>query len=321
MKISSAKLKQIIKEEIGRFLKEQSAVTINFEGTTTSIEFLGMETKYDQTETKLRINGEVSSFGAYDVDGLADDVIAELGDNDDYWFLGDYPDEPQVSEFKRKLEDALEGMGADPESASETRASYSPENVYELKQIIKEEIEALGEAGFTSLSTGPGIQVTNKDMKAAENLFAQIKDNKVNVRMKNVIADIDDDDKFYGLKEQYLNFLKNNILIAFPEYKEFSEGAKAHIMNLIENDLDDYVYDMTIYGEPMNESIGSLMKDLGYEKARKAVESAIDFDEKVENMEDLKALIAKLRSEKDPMGRGRKEELDDIKAALRKMSK
>ena len=131
MKISSAKLKQIIKEEIGRFLKEQSAVTINFEGTTTSIEFLGMETKYDQTEVKLRINGEEYSFGAYDVDGLADDVIAELGDNDDYWFLGDYPDEPQVSEFKRKLEDALEGMGADPESASETRASYSPENIYD----------------------------------------------------------------------------------------------------------------------------------------------------------------------------------------------
>ena len=93
-----------------------------------------METKYDQTETKLRINGEEYSFGAYDVDDLADKVIAELGDNDDdyyYWFLGDYPDEPQVSEFKRKLEDALEGMGADPESASETRASYSPENVYD----------------------------------------------------------------------------------------------------------------------------------------------------------------------------------------------
>ena len=113
MKISSAKLKQIIKEEIERFLKEQSAVTIDFEGTTTSIEFLGMETKYDQTEVKLRINGEEYSFGAYDVDGLADDVIAELGDNDDYWFLGDYPDEPQVSEFKRKLEDVLEGMAAD----------------------------------------------------------------------------------------------------------------------------------------------------------------------------------------------------------------
>jgi hypothetical protein len=69
-----------------------------------------------------------------------------------------------------------------------------------------------------------------------------------------------------------------------------------------------------------DESIGGLMKDLGYEKARKAVASAIDFDEKVENMEDLKALIAKLRSEKDPMGRGRKEELDDIKAALRNIS-
>ena len=131
MKISSAKLKQIIKEEIERFLKEQSAVTIDFEGTTTSIEFLGMETKYDQTEVKLRINGEVSSFFAYDVDDLADNVIAELEDNDDYWFLGDYADEEQVSQFKEKLEDALEGMGADPENASETRASYSPENVYD----------------------------------------------------------------------------------------------------------------------------------------------------------------------------------------------
>tara|TARA_Y100001937_G_scaffold23662_1_gene33727 strand:+ start:152 stop:430 length:279 start_codon:yes stop_codon:yes gene_type:complete len=70
-----------------------------------------------------------------------------------------------------------------------------------------------------------------------------------------------------------------------------------------------------------DESIGGLMKDLGYEKARDAIKSAIDFDEKVDNMEDLEALIAKLRSEKDPMGRGRKEELDDIEAALRKMSK
>ena len=131
MNESVGRFKQIIKEEIERFLKEQSAVTIDFEGTTTSIEFLGMETKYDQTETKLRINGEEYSFGAYDVDDLADDVIVRLEDNDDYWFLGDYSDEPQVSEFKRKLEDALEGMGADPERESETRASYSPENVYD----------------------------------------------------------------------------------------------------------------------------------------------------------------------------------------------
>ena len=131
MNESVGRFKQIIKEEIERFLKEQSAVTIDFEGTTTSIEFLGMETKYDQTEVKLRINGEEYSFGAYDVDDLADNVIAELEDNDDYWFLGDYPDEEQVSQFKRKLEDALEGMGADPERESETRASYSPENVYD----------------------------------------------------------------------------------------------------------------------------------------------------------------------------------------------
>jgi Sec-independent protein translocase protein TatA len=134
MNESVGRFKQIIKEEIERFLEEQSAVTIDFEGTTTSIEFLGMETKYDQTETKLRINGEEYSFGAYDVDDLADDVIVRLGDNDDdyyYWFLGDYADEEQVSQFKEKIEDALEGMGADPERESKTRASYSPENVYD----------------------------------------------------------------------------------------------------------------------------------------------------------------------------------------------
>jgi hypothetical protein len=71
------------------------------------------------------------------------------------------------------------------------------------------------------------------------------------------------------------------------------------------------------------ESIGKLMKNLGYEKSRKAVESAIDFDEdKVDNMEDLKALIAKLRVEKDPIhGLGREAELDDIEKALRTASR
>ena len=71
------------------------------------------------------------------------------------------------------------------------------------------------------------------------------------------------------------------------------------------------------------ESIGKLMKNLGYEKSRKAVESAIDFDEdKVDNMEDLKALIAKLRVEKDPVhGLGREAELGDIKNALRTASR
>ena len=38
---------------------------------------------------------------------------------------------PNIASTKRKLEDALEGMGADPERESETRASYSPENVYD----------------------------------------------------------------------------------------------------------------------------------------------------------------------------------------------
>ena len=74
-----------------------------------------------------------------------------------------------------------------------------------------------------------------------------------------------------------------------------------------------------------DESIEDLMNKAGYQKARIAVKDTIDFDEKVEDMDDLKALIAKLRDEKDPMGKPRDTELDDIeialKAALSKMSK
>jgi len=137
------------------------------------------------------------------------------------------------------------------------------------------------------------------------------------------------------IKEEIQALTEVDEMMAF-DYLEKEFGDKAdEVMELVyaaaeefdgrpsEEDLIDLFKEMG-YGrddEPMNESIGGLMKDLGYEKARKAVASAIDFDEKVENMEDLKALIAKLRSEKDPMGRGRKEELDDIEAALRKMSK
>jgi hypothetical protein len=213
-----------------------------------------------------------------------------------------------------------------------------------LKQIIKEEIEALGEAGFTSLSTGRTLDVTDEDIEAAENLFAQIKDNDVNVRMKNIIADVmakiellqpdkysrpSDEDfekqmkltrRLEKFKKQYFDFLQNNIFPAFPEYKNFSDGAKYYLNSSIESDLSDAADDIYYGVKSMNESIGGLMKDLGYEKARKAVASAIDFDEKVDNMEDLEALIDKLGSEKDPMGRGRKEELDDIEAALRNIS-
>ena len=189
-----------------------------------------------------------------------------------------------------------------------------------LKQIIKEEIEALGEAGFTSLSTGRTLDVTDEDIEAAENLFAQIKDNDVNVRMKNIIADVmakiellqpdkysrpSDEDfekqmkltrRLEKFKKQYFDFLQNNIFPAFPEYKNFSDGAKYYLNSSIESDLSDAADDIYYGVKSMNESIGGLMKDLGYEKARKAVASAIDFDEKVDNMEDLEALIDKLGS-------------------------
>ena len=141
MKITKKQLKRIIKEEVGMVLKEQSLGKIDFEGTETSIEFLGMKTKYDQTEIKLRINGdEYSIIGAHDIDSLADKVISEIEDDDEYWFLGEYADEPFASDFKAELEKALKTIGADPEAEAEARASYNPENVYtELKQIVTEE--------------------------------------------------------------------------------------------------------------------------------------------------------------------------------------
>ena len=89
MKITKVELKRIIKEEIGRVLREQSLGKIDFEGTETSIEFLGMGTKYDQTEVKLRINGdEYSILGAYDIDSLADEVISNIEDDDEYYYFG-----------------------------------------------------------------------------------------------------------------------------------------------------------------------------------------------------------------------------------------
>ena len=161
-----------------------------------------------------------------------------------------------------------------------------------LKQIIKEEIEALGEM----------------DVSSAEDYRQKIEGFAEMVRMVTI-----------GRMPEMLK-------------KSLEDSVKFSVEDVLNHIADDSVRDgveemvVDLLGQEylpgnMNESIGGLMKDLGYEKARKAVASAIDFDEKVENMEDLKALIAKLRSEKDPMGRGRKEELDDIKTALRKMSK
>ena len=126
MKVTKAQLKQIIKEEIGRVLNEENRkVSFELEGTETSVEFLGMETKYDQTEIKLRINGdEYSILGAYDIDSLADEVISNIEDDDEYWFLGEYPDESMVSGFKAELEKVLEAIGADPEGEDEIRTSY-----------------------------------------------------------------------------------------------------------------------------------------------------------------------------------------------------
>tara|TARA_Y100000385_G_scaffold284271_1_gene341990 strand:+ start:118 stop:519 length:402 start_codon:yes stop_codon:yes gene_type:complete len=124
MKITKEQLKQIIKEELSRVLKEEST-KFDFEGTVTSIEFLGMETKYDQTEVKLRINGdEYSINGAYDIDSLADGVISNIEDDDKYWFLGEYAEETMESRFKAELEKVLKAIGADPESEDETRTSY-----------------------------------------------------------------------------------------------------------------------------------------------------------------------------------------------------
>jgi len=126
MKVTKAQLKQIIKEEIGRVLNEENRkVSFELEGTETSVEFLGMETKHDQTEVKLRINGvEHVIIGAYDIDSLADGVIGKIEDDDKYWFLGDYPDEPIASNFKTELEKALKAIGAGPQGEEGTRTSY-----------------------------------------------------------------------------------------------------------------------------------------------------------------------------------------------------
>jgi len=125
MKLTKQQLKKIIKEELEAVLSDEGNPEINYEGTKTNIELLGMETKHDQTEVKLRINGEEHALlGAYDIDSLADGVIAKIEDGDDYWFLGEYGDADLESEFHGLLERTLEALGADPASASQDRGSY-----------------------------------------------------------------------------------------------------------------------------------------------------------------------------------------------------
>ena len=125
MKITKTQLKKIIKEELGRVLKEEGGSGFEFEGTETNIEFLGMETKYDQTEIKLRINGEeFRTTGAYDIDSLADEIISELEEDDEYWFLGEYGEEDLTLTFKTKLEETLEAIGVNPEGEDKPRTSY-----------------------------------------------------------------------------------------------------------------------------------------------------------------------------------------------------
>jgi len=127
MKLTKQQLKKIIKEELEAVLSEEGNPEINYEGTKTNIELLGMETKYNQTEVKLRINGEEHALVAYDIGSLADSVVDVVEDSSDYWFLGDVRGaDEQESEFRRLLERTLEALGADPASASvsQDRGSY-----------------------------------------------------------------------------------------------------------------------------------------------------------------------------------------------------
>ena len=127
MKITRKQLRTIIEEEIKNILREEARKTsFEYEGSGTDIEFLGMETKYDQTEVMLRLNGEERSFTAYDIDSLADAMISEvLSEDDQYWFLDeDYGDEAIAEAFKAKLEQTLQALGVDYEGTSKQRDSY-----------------------------------------------------------------------------------------------------------------------------------------------------------------------------------------------------
>ena len=124
MKITKTQLKQIIKEELGRVMSEGRSSGFEFEGTETKIEFIGMKTDKDQTETKLRINGEeFQTRGGYDIGTLADEIISELEEDDEYWFLVKPLDSLGLA-FRTKLEETLEAIGVNPEGEDKPRTSY-----------------------------------------------------------------------------------------------------------------------------------------------------------------------------------------------------
>ena len=162
-----------------------------------------------------------------------------------------------------------------------------------LKQIIKEEIEALGdERGPSAEDYRKKIEGFADALKMVENAPDELKKamkHSIEMSVDSVLKFIADDSLRDGVKKLVEALLGSEYLPDDPEYLP-----------------DD-----------MNESIGGLMDKVGYEKARDAIESAIDFDEEVRDMDDLKDLIKTLRSEKDPMGKDRKEELSDIKNALK----
>ena len=155
-----------------------------------------------------------------------------------------------------------------------------------LKQIIKEEIEALGdERGPSAEDYRQKIEGFAEALKVVENAPDELKKAmKYSVKMSvdSVLENIADDSLRDGVKK-----------------------------------LVEALLGLEYLPDDMNESIGGLMDKVGYEKAKNAIKSAIDFDEKVEDMDDLKDLIKTLGSEKDPMGKSRDTELVDIENALK----
>ena len=155
-----------------------------------------------------------------------------------------------------------------------------------LKQIIKEEIEALGEQRPPSAEKyRQKIEGFAEALKMVENAPEELK-NAMKYSVKMSVEDV-------------LKFIADDSL---------RDGVKKLVKALLG---PEYLPD------DMNESIGGLMDKVGYEKAKDAIKSAIHFDEKVEDMDDLKDLIKTLRSEKDPMGKSRDTELVDIENALK----
>jgi len=122
---------KLIMESWNNFVNEEeakSSFTTPDTGQKTTIEFLGMKTKHDQTDVNLRLDGkeDIETYTAYDIDSLADSVISDLEENyDGYWFLEDQPyNENYIKTFKANLLKVLEAIGADPEKDEQDRGSY-----------------------------------------------------------------------------------------------------------------------------------------------------------------------------------------------------